>query len=86
MTAAGYPVDFTTIARWKRQDWQSNSNEDHPLDAARAKLEAIAPLATGDPAPTEANDPSGAMYRRWGESFSFYRCRALLRICAQRRG
>jgi hypothetical protein len=50
MTAAGYPIDFTTIARWKRQGWRVNNNEDHPLDVARAKLEAIAPLASGNPA------------------------------------
>jgi hypothetical protein len=51
MTAAGYPVDFTTIARWKREGWKGNSNDDHPLDIARAKLEAIAPLATRNPIP-----------------------------------
>jgi hypothetical protein len=53
MTATGYPVDFTTIARWKRQGWRTNSNEDHPLDLARAKLEGIAPLVTDDPVPAE---------------------------------
>jgi hypothetical protein len=53
MTTAGYPVDFTTVARWKRHGWRANSNDDHPLDVARAKLEAIAPLATGDPAPQD---------------------------------
>jgi hypothetical protein len=59
MTAAGYPVDFTTIARWKRQDWRANSNEDHPLDEVRARLEAIAPLATGEPTVGEANNENG---------------------------
>ena len=44
MTAAGYPVDFTTIARWKRQGWPAKANDDQPLDKARAKLESIAPL------------------------------------------
>jgi hypothetical protein len=60
MTAAGYPIDFTTVARWKREDWQTNSNEDHPLDAAHAKLEAIAPLATGEPTLAEASNENGA--------------------------
>jgi hypothetical protein len=56
MTAAGYRVDFTTIARWKRDGWRANSNDDHPLDVARAKLEAIAPLATGNPIPAAAEE------------------------------
>jgi hypothetical protein len=60
LTAAGYPIDFTTVARWKRQDWQSNSNEDHPLDMARAKLEGIAPLATGEPTLAEASNENRA--------------------------
>ena len=56
MTAAGYPVDFTTIARWKRQRWRSNTNDEHLLDVARAKLESIAPLATGNPIPAAAEE------------------------------
>jgi hypothetical protein len=39
--------------------WKSNSNDDHPLDVARANLEAIAPLATGNPIPAKPTD-SGA--------------------------
>jgi hypothetical protein len=56
MTLAGYGVHFVTVARWKRQNWRTNSNEDHPLDVARSKLEAIAPLATGNPIPAAAEE------------------------------
>jgi len=56
MTASGYDVHYVTINRWRRQGWQANSNDDHPLDIARAKLEAIAPLATGNPIPAVAED------------------------------
>ena len=51
MTAAGFKTHWVTVARWKRNGWKSNGNDDHPLDVARAKLEAIAALATGNPAP-----------------------------------
>ena len=56
MSAAGYPVDFTTVARWKRQGWRANTNDDHPLDVARAKLDAITPLVTGTPIPAAAEE------------------------------
>ena len=56
MTAAGYNVHWVTVARWKRNGWKSNGNDDHPLDVARAKLEAIAALATGDPIPAAAKE------------------------------
>jgi hypothetical protein len=36
--------------------WKSNSNNDHPLDVARAKLEAIAPLATRNPISAAAEE------------------------------
>ena len=62
MTAAGYPVDFTTIARWKRQGWRANSNADHPLDVARARIEAIAPLATGNPIPAAAGESDEQLF------------------------
>src|SRR5262249_49444605 len=55
MTASGYAVHWVTVARWKRQGWRANSNDDHPLDVARAKLEDIAPLAT-DNHPTAAQE------------------------------
>src|SRR6516225_411539 len=49
MTAAGYPVHFTTVARWKAQGWPTQTDDVHPLDQARAALDSIAPLLTGDP-------------------------------------
>ena len=49
MTSAGYDVHFVTVARWKRQGWRANSNDDHPLDVACSKLESIAPLVSGLP-------------------------------------
>ena len=54
MTAAGYPVHFTTVARWKRHGWADTAGV-HPLDQARAALDSIAPLVTGDPM-TKAED------------------------------
>ena len=45
---AGYPVHFVTVARWRAQNWQPKSSE-HPLEIARARLEAVAPLVTADP-------------------------------------
>jgi hypothetical protein len=53
MTSAGYDVHFVTVARWKRQGWRANSNDDHPLDVARGRLESLLPLATGNPVPAE---------------------------------
>ena len=49
MTAAGYPVHFTTVARWRAQGWPTQTDDVHPLDQARAALDSIAPLLTGDP-------------------------------------
>src|SRR5262249_23734385 len=56
MTVAGLPIHFTTVSRWQRQGWPEDSNDDHPLDIARSKLEAIAPLATGYPIPAAAEE------------------------------
>jgi hypothetical protein len=55
MTAAGYPVHFTTVARWKAQGWRPHTDDVHPLDQARAALDSFAPLLTGDPM-TKADD------------------------------
>jgi len=55
MTAAGYPVHFTTVARWKTQGWRAHTDGVHPLDQARAALDSVAPLLTGDPM-TKADD------------------------------
>src|ERR1700730_5904195 len=48
LAAAGYPVHFTTVALWKRTGWRAPESR-HPLDAARAGLDSIAPVVTGNP-------------------------------------
>jgi hypothetical protein len=48
LCSAGYPVHFVTVARWKAEDWRP-VDAAHPLDTARARLDAVAPLVTGDP-------------------------------------
>jgi hypothetical protein len=51
MGLAGYPVHWVTVARWRAHDWKAGPS-DHPLEVARAQLEAVAPLITGDPETT----------------------------------
>jgi hypothetical protein len=41
-------VHFTTVALWKRTGWRAQESR-HPLDAARAGLDSIAPVVTGNP-------------------------------------
>jgi hypothetical protein len=48
---AGYPVHFVTVARWRARNWEAQASE-HPLEIARGRLEAVAPLASGDPETT----------------------------------
>ena len=48
---AGYPVHFVTVARWRAQNWSAKASE-HPLEIVRGRLEAVAPLVTGDPETT----------------------------------
>ena len=48
LTAAGYPVHFVTVARWKAMRWRAQESR-HPLAAARAGLDSSAPLVTGIP-------------------------------------
>ena len=45
---AGYPVHWVTVARWRARNWKCETST-HPLESARAELEAIAPLMTGNP-------------------------------------
>jgi hypothetical protein len=54
MQQAGYPVHFTTIARWRAQNWKVEA-ADHPLEIARGHIEAVAPLVSGDPETTLEN-------------------------------
>src|SRR5262249_21995700 len=53
LTASGHRAHWATVARWRRNGWRINTNEDHPLDIARSKLESILPLVTGNPVPAE---------------------------------
>jgi hypothetical protein len=51
MGLAGYPVHWVTVARWRARDWDAEE-PDHPLEAARAQLDAAAPYLTGNPETT----------------------------------
>ena len=48
---AGYRAHYTTIARWRSKGWEAVEGE-HPLDAARANLDAALPVLSGDPTTT----------------------------------
>ena len=48
MQQAGYPIHFGTVARWRAQNWKGEASA-HPLEIARARLEAVGPLVSGDP-------------------------------------
>jgi hypothetical protein len=47
----GRTVHYTTVARWKSQGWRTVKS-DHPLEIARRRIEAVAPLVSGDPETT----------------------------------
>ena len=49
LTRAGRPIHFTTVARWKKREWQVEVNLERPLAAAMRKIDLFAPLLTGDP-------------------------------------
>jgi len=49
LTQAGRPVHFTTIARWRRQGWRSQTKSEHPITAAMRALDLAVPILTGDP-------------------------------------
>jgi hypothetical protein len=51
LTLGGTPAHFTTVARWKAQNWAPVRSH-HPLELARRQLEAVVPLVTGDPETT----------------------------------
>ena len=51
MQQAGYPVHFVTVARWRARNWEATASE-HPLGIARARVEAVAAVVTGDPETT----------------------------------
>ena len=49
LTRAGRPVHFTTVARWKKREWQVKPKLDHPLAAAMRKVDLFVPMLTRDP-------------------------------------
>jgi hypothetical protein len=55
LTQAGRPVHSTTIARWKKREWQVEARLEHPLAAAMRKVDLFVPLLTRDPT-TKAAD------------------------------
>ena len=58
LTQAGRPVHFTTVARWKKREWQVVPRLERPLAAAMRKVDLFVPLLTGDPT-TKAVDIVG---------------------------
>ena len=54
---AGYPIHFVTVARWRVRGWKAEASA-HPLEVARAQLEAVTALVTGD-AETRLDDIIG---------------------------
>src|SRR3984893_15067298 len=79
LAAAGYPVHFTTVALWKSTGWRAQESR-HPLDAARAGLDSIAPLVTGNPQ-TRIDDLIGNHPDR--ENFEKLTDAELLRLAAR---
>src|SRR6266550_1089731 len=49
LTQAGRPVHFTTVARWKKREWQAEPRLEHPLAAVMRKVDLFVPILTGDP-------------------------------------
>jgi hypothetical protein len=66
MQHAGYRVHFTTINRWRAQGWRTTA-ADHPPEIARARLEAIAPLVSGDPETTVQDLVDDPAHNDFGE-------------------
>src|SRR2546430_15333068 len=56
--ATARPVHFTTVARWKKRNWQVEARLEHPLAAAMRMVDLAVPLLTGDPT-TKARDIVG---------------------------
>ena len=49
LTAAGRPVHFATVARWKAQNWRPVAEVLHPLEAAQDEVDVCVPVLSGDP-------------------------------------
>lgn len=52
LNQAGYRVHYTTIARWRSQDWRGVDQDGEAINAGRAKLDSAVPILTGDPSTT----------------------------------
>jgi hypothetical protein len=51
LTQAGLPIHYVTVNRWRKWNWRADPAL-HPVDQARADLDAALPLLTGDPRTT----------------------------------
>ena len=49
LTQAGRPVHFATVARWRRQGWQTVTSPEHPVERARKAVDAASSVLTLDP-------------------------------------
>jgi hypothetical protein len=61
LTRAGRPVHFTTIARWRKREWQVQPRLEHPLAVVMRKVDLFVPLLTGDPT-SKAADIVGGIF------------------------
>src|SRR5258707_5545313 len=69
LTQAGRPVHFTTVNRWRGEEWRDAKGR-HPLDQARAALESALPLMTRDPTSTIDDLVRGSPERQQLEELS----------------
>jgi ABC transporter substrate binding protein len=69
LTRAGRLVHFTTVARWKKREWQAEPRLEHPLAAVMRKVDVFVPLLTGDPT-TKAVDIVGDTIRAHRQSMT----------------
>jgi hypothetical protein len=69
LTQAGRPVHFTTVARWKKREWQVEPRLEHPLAAVMRKVDLAVPMLTGDPT-TKAVDIVGDTVRAHRQSMT----------------
>ena len=59
LTRVGRPVHFTTVARWKKREWQVEPRLEHPLAGVMRKVDLFVPLLTGDPTTKAADIMAG---------------------------
>src|SRR5262245_54202585 len=66
LTRVGRPVHFTTVARWKKREWQVEPRLEHPFAAVMRKVDLFVPMLTGDPT-TKAVDIMAGIRARTAE-------------------